>query len=84
VAGHDVASELLVAAAALEITVHGWDVARAIGLAAPVPDELAARLLEVAGLLVQPEDRTVRFAAPRPEQPSATPGERLLAFLGRH
>lgn len=83
VAGHDLASEMLVAAAALEITVHGWDVGRALGLDSPLPDELAARLLPVARLLVQPEDRAVRFAAPRPVGPQTTPGQRLLAFVGR-
>lgn len=83
VAGHGVASELLVTAAALEITVHGWDVGQALGLDSPVPEELAARLLPVARLLVRPEDRAVRFAAPRPVGSRAAPAERLLAFVGR-
>ncbi len=83
VAGHDLSSDLLVATAALEITVHGWDVGQAVGDGPPVPDELAGRLLPVARLLVHPEDRAVRFAAPRPVPASAGHAGRLLAFLGR-
>lgn len=83
VVGHDLASDLLVATAALEITVHGWDVGRALGIGGPVPDELAEHLSVVARRLVQPEDRTVRFAAPLRVPPGAGHGERLLAFLGR-
>jgi uncharacterized protein (TIGR03086 family) len=83
VAGHDLASDLLVATAALEITVHGWDVGQALGVGPPLPEELATRLLLVAHLLVQPDDRAVRFAARRSAPPDAGPGERLLAFLGR-
>ena len=75
--------ELLVATAALEVTVHGWDVGRSLGTGGPVPDELAQRLLGVAHLLVQPQDRAVRFGTPLPAGPGSAPGDRLLAFLGR-
>ena len=83
VAGHDVTSELLVATAALEITVHGWDVGRSLGTGGPVPVALAQDLLDVAHVLVQPQDRAVRFGEPLPSAPGSAPGERLLAFLGR-
>ena len=83
VSGRAVPSELLVATAALEVTVHGWDVGRSLGTGGPVPDELARHLLEVAQRLVQSQDRAVRFAPPLPVSPDAAPGERLLAFLGR-
>jgi len=83
VAGHDLSSDLLVAAAALEITVHGWDVGQTVGLRSAISDQLAERLLPVARLLVQPEDRAVRFAAPRPLPTGAGPGACLLGFLGR-
>ncbi len=83
VEGRDLASDLLVAAAALEITVHGWDVGQAIGTREPIPDELAEHLLQVARLLVHQEDRAVRFARPRSVGSGAGPGERLLAHLGR-
>jgi uncharacterized protein (TIGR03086 family) len=70
-------------AAALEITVHGWDVAQAIGRAAPIPEELAARLLPVADALVSPHDRGPLFA-PVLDVPEDSSAEvHLLAFLGR-
>lgn len=74
---------LLVSAGAVEITVHGWDVAWACGRAALPPPSLAVELLELAPLLVRTGDRPGRFAAPRTVSPLAAPGERLLAFLGR-
>ena len=83
VAGRDVDAELLVATAALEITVHGWDVGEALGGAPPVPDDLAALLHRVGLMLVQPDDRAVRFGFPIPVGPDAGPARRLLAHLGR-
>lgn len=79
----DLASGLLVATAALEVTVHGWDVGQSTGAAAPVPAALAHDLLPVARLVVGPADRGVRFARERPV-PAAVPDDlRLLAYLGR-
>ena len=83
VAGHDLATEVLVGTAALEITVHGWDVARSLGLDHPLPEPMAERLLRLAVMLVDPADRVVRFGPPLPVAPDATAGERLLAWLGR-
>ena len=82
------ARDLLVAMAALEITVHGWDVAQAIGSPAPIPQDLASALLGVAHAVVGPADRGRRFAAPLPPSGHANGvgGEdrvRLLAWLGR-
>ncbi|WP_340561020.1 TIGR03086 family metal-binding protein [Streptomyces sp. GSL17-111] len=72
-------------AGALEIAVHGWDVHRARGrLDRPVPEALAAELLRVAPLLVPPASgRAPLFAAARAVPSSASPGERLVAYLGR-
>ena len=61
--GLDLGSPLLVATAALEITVHGWDVGQATGRRAPLPDQLAGALLPVAHRVVDPGDRGVRFGA---------------------
>jgi len=73
---------LLVATAALEITVHGWDVAQATGRCTPIPDDLARGLAPIAARVVQPADRGSRFApARRPATASQT--DALLAFLGR-
>lgn len=83
VGGLDLASPLLVATAALEITTHGWDVGRATGGSAPIPADLAAALLPVAHLTVAAEDRGVRFAAPVAVADDAAVDIRLLAFLGR-
>lgn len=73
---------LLVAAAALEIAVHGWDVAQATGQDHPVPGDLAARLLGPARRLVGPADRVSRFGPPH-ETPGCAPDVQLLAYLGR-
>ncbi|MGW3914266.1 TIGR03086 family metal-binding protein [Streptomyces sp. NPDC005070] len=75
---------LLVAVGALEIAVHGWDVARACGRARPIPSALALELLPLAHLVVTDADRGVRFAGPVDAPPGTPPGDRLLAFLGRH
>jgi uncharacterized protein (TIGR03086 family) len=82
VGGLDLASPLLVATAALEVTVHGWDVGQATA-PARIPTDLALALLPVAHLAVTPADRGVRFAAPVPVAPDAAEDVRLLAFLGR-
>lgn len=81
--GRDLPSRLLLAAAALEIAVHGWDVGQATGSPHPLDDDLAAALLPVARVTVTPEDRGVRFAAARPTPADAPPARLLLAFLGR-
>ena len=53
---------VMAAVGAVEIAVHGWDVARACGQRRPIPDGLAAELLSVARCVVGEEDRGVRFA----------------------
>jgi uncharacterized protein (TIGR03086 family) len=78
-----VAAPLLVATAALEITVHGWDVHRATGTDTPVPDDLAAGLLGLAHAVVGPADRLRRFGPALESPGSLSPGEQLVAFLGR-
>lgn len=77
------ASRVLVTAAALEITVHGWDVGQATGRPRRVPEELARGLLVAARGLVDPEDRGIRFGPERPVPGDAPADVRLLAFLGR-
>jgi uncharacterized protein (TIGR03086 family) len=68
---------------ALEIAVHGWDVARAVGSELRMPEDLAARLYPVACAVVTPAERGTRFAAPV-DVPSSSPASvRLLAHLGR-
>jgi uncharacterized protein (TIGR03086 family) len=76
-------SDLLAAAGALEIAVHGWDVARACGVDRPLPAALAVELLEVVPLLVTDGDRPRRFAEPVDVPAQAPPDIRLLAAVGR-
>lgn len=83
VGGLPVPTAVVVRAAALEITTHGWDVARATGRAVPVPADLARELHRVAVALVDDADRAERFADPLPVAADAPPDQRLLAFLGR-
>lgn len=83
VGGCPLATGLVAAAGALELAVHGWDLAVACGDTRPIPPGLASELLELAPLLVTPADRPVRFAPPVAVSSLATPGDRLVAFLGR-
>jgi uncharacterized protein (TIGR03086 family) len=83
VADRELRSDLLAAAGALEITVHGWDVARASGIDRPLPPALAVELLDVVPLLVGDADRPERFAEPVDVPLHARPSTRLLAALGR-
>ncbi|MGH3329854.1 MAG: TIGR03086 family metal-binding protein [Nocardioidaceae bacterium] len=81
--GRPLTANVLTSAGALEIVVHGWDVARACRTDRPIPDALAEDLLRIAPVLVTEADRPARFAAPVEGPPSAAPGDRLLRFLGR-
>lgn len=83
VGGCPVRSDLVTAAGAIEVAVHGWDVAVACGGPRPIPARLAEDLLECCYLLVVPEDRPGRFAPPVEVSPWSSAGDRLLAFLGR-
>jgi uncharacterized protein (TIGR03086 family) len=68
---------------ALEVTLHGWDISRACGLARPIPAPLAADLLVIAPGLVS-GGREPLFAPPVPVAPGLAPGDQLVAFLGRN
>ena len=74
---------IIAGAGAIEVTVHGWDVAEACGAPHPIPEDLADELLDLAILLIRTPDRPGRFAAPRRIAGQAPPSTRLLAFLGR-
>lgn len=74
---------VLVATAALEITLHGWDVAQATGSPARIPGDLASALLSVGAVVIGDDDRGPRFAARRPVAADAPADVRLLAWSGR-
>jgi uncharacterized protein (TIGR03086 family) len=67
---------------ALEVAVHGWDVARSCGSTAELPPRLAAALVPVAARRVGPRDRSGSFG-PVVEPPGSDPVSLLLAHLGR-
>jgi uncharacterized protein (TIGR03086 family) len=64
-----------------EVVVHGWDVGRATGENVVIPAELAEPALEFSRGFATEAHRATAFAA----EVSAgdTPGDRLVAFLGR-
>jgi hypothetical protein len=68
---------------AIEVTVHGWDIFAVCGAARPVPPGLAAVLLPIAPLLITPATRPGLFADPVRLPGPASPGDQLVAFLGR-
>lgn len=74
---------ILATAGAMEVAVHGWDVARAAGRGRALPPVLAEEMLALSPFLVTEADRPARFAAPVAVPARAGAGERLLAFLGR-
>jgi uncharacterized protein (TIGR03086 family) len=84
IAGRALTRAIVATAGAVEVAVHGWDVARVCGQHRPVPAALAEELYEPCRLLVSDADRPTRFAAPVDVSPLAGDSDRLLAFLGRH
>jgi uncharacterized protein (TIGR03086 family) len=83
IGGFPVSVSDVTGAGAVEVAVHGWDVAQACGGGRPLPPRLAEDLLTCAQRYVTPADRPVRFADPLGLSQHAAADERLLAFLGR-
>jgi uncharacterized protein (TIGR03086 family) len=83
VQGQAMTAPLMASAGALEVAVHGWDIAAAVGSPRPIPDDLAGELLDLSAVLIRHGDRPGRFDPPIPVPPDAPPGVQLLAFLGR-
>jgi len=75
---------ILAAAGAVEVAVHGWDVAQACAADRPIPAPLAAALLGPALLFVDDGDRPHRFGPAVAVRREAAPDEQLLGHLGRH
>jgi uncharacterized protein (TIGR03086 family) len=84
VGGYPLPAEIVTSAGAVDIAVHGWDIARACGRPGPIPGPLAGEILEVSRLLVTEADRPGRFGSPVPLSPQASVSDRLLAYLGRN
>jgi uncharacterized protein (TIGR03086 family) len=66
---------------AVEIAVHGWDVSAARGRRGPIPPALAAQMLQLTPLLITGREGLFRAPVQVPSQ--ASPGDRLVAHLGR-
>jgi uncharacterized protein (TIGR03083 family) len=81
VEGVPVPRGMIVAAGAVEIAVHGWDVSAACGGSAPVPAELAGPLVRELPQLIDVRDGL--FGPPVAVPALACPGARLVAYLGR-
>ena len=92
VSGLPVPAGLVACTGAVEIAVHGWDVSAARGGAGcagarpiepidPIPPALATRMLQLCPLLVA--GREGLFAGPVEVPAQASPGDKLVAFLGR-
>jgi uncharacterized protein (TIGR03086 family) len=84
--GLPVPAGLVACTGAVEIAVHGWDVSAARGGAGcagvrSIPAVLATRLLRLCPLLVA--GREGLFAGPIEVPAQASPGDKLVAFLGR-
>ena len=83
IGGHHLETPVVALAAALEITVHGWDVGVALGARRPIPVELAHGLLPVAETLLGESGRGTQFGAPHLVPADAPADARLVGFLGR-
>ena len=105
VGGLPMPAGLVACTGAVEIAVHGWDVAAARARAGrdsagrhsadckgadgegdargtPIPAGLAARMLRLSPLLVAAREGL--FAVPVEVPARASPGDRLVGYLGRH
>ena len=79
----ELTASMVAVTGAIEITAHGWDISVACGACRPVPPGLAAVLLPIAPLLITPGTRPGLFADPVQLPGPASPGDQLVAFLGR-
>jgi uncharacterized protein (TIGR03086 family) len=81
VGGLPVPAGLVACTGAVEIAVHGWDVSAARGRGHPIPPRLAAPMLGLCPLIVA--GREGLFAEPVQVPAGASPGDRLVGYLGR-
>jgi uncharacterized protein (TIGR03086 family) len=66
-----------------DLLAHGWDISRAIGQLAQLPDDAAERALAFAQVQLTDDERPGRFAPVEIAPTQAPPLDRLAAFLGR-
>jgi len=83
IADRSLTATVVAATLALEIAVHGWDVSQASGRARPIPPALALGLFAICPLVIDNASRQRLFASAVDVSPQASPGDVLVAFLGR-
>lgn len=66
-----------------DLTVHGWDLATALGADAGIPDELASALLAFIEPQIELWSGSSMFADPVPVPAGSPAPTRLIALLGR-
>src|SRR5689334_74975 len=64
IAGCQLTAGIVTGTGAIEVAVHGWDIARALGRDRPLPAGLAEELADLSPFFVVDADRPARFAAP--------------------
>jgi uncharacterized protein (TIGR03086 family) len=74
---------VLVGFTTLDIVVHGWDVARALGNDTTLDSGLAEDVLSFARVGVTDDNRGVRIGPEITVDPAASPTDRLVGYLGR-
>ena len=83
IGGLPVPVQIVTSAGAVDLAVHGWDVARACGTGGAMPEQLAEDMLGLVPLLVTDMDRPGRFDPAVAVPDGASAGDRLVGFLGR-
>ncbi len=81
VGGPPLPAGIVACTGAVELAVHGWDVSAALGRGGAIPPGLATRLLALCPLLIAGQEGL--FAPAVPISPQASPGDRLVGYLGR-
>lgn len=66
-----------------DLLAHGWDLARATGQPAELPEDLAEQALARSQVMMATMSRSDRFAPAQPVADDAPAIDRLVAFLGR-
>jgi uncharacterized protein (TIGR03086 family) len=66
-----------------DLLAHGWDLARALGRSAALPEEESEQSLAYVRGQLDDGDRPGRFAPARPVAGDAPAIDRLVAYLGR-
>lgn len=75
--------EILGGFTTLDIAVHGWDLAKAIGQNVELDNALANEILAFAHQTLTDDTRAPRIAPEVAVGPSASETDRLVAYLGR-